>query len=258
MLALIKPIFAIVTFAGKAKIRASLDEEKFQNQKGLNDLIDDMKVNDKLARPTRPDLALEAVNEVFSVGNGDRPDSRNVMIFFTDGGKHKESKPFSEVIPPLEEKGVDRVAVGIGRKIKQEELANIAGSPDRIVNAASFDELDEKLDLIRETTCSKFLFVCQSLDKYCTLASENCCYMRDNRVPLVLFGGTPGGGEGRRLGCGGGGTSSGGEWNTWSLGRSNTSCGREGLRPGDRGLGGTPGGTWMARTLENLHTYVMF
>ena len=34
--------------------------------------------------------------------------------------------------------------------------------------------------------------------------------MRDNRVPLVLFGGTPGGGEGRRLGCGGGGTSSGG------------------------------------------------
>ena len=97
-----KTHIAIVTFAGKATVRASLDEEKFQNQKGLNDLIDDMKANDKLARPTRPDLALEAVNEVFSIGNGDRPDSPNVMIFFTDGGKHKHSKPYSEVIPPLE------------------------------------------------------------------------------------------------------------------------------------------------------------
>ena len=59
----------------------------------------------------------------------------------------------------FQEKGVHRVAVGIGKKIKQEELEKIAGSPDRVVNAASFDELDEQLDRIRETTCSEFLFL---------------------------------------------------------------------------------------------------
>ena len=56
----------------------------------------------------------------------------------------------------FQEKGVHRVAVGVGRKINQEELENIAGSRDRIVKAASFDELDENLDRIRETTCSEF------------------------------------------------------------------------------------------------------
>ena len=59
----------------------------------------------------------------------------------------------------FQEKGVHRVAVGIGKNIKQEELEKIAGSPDGIVNAASFDELDEQLDNIRETTCSEFLIL---------------------------------------------------------------------------------------------------
>ena len=59
----------------------------------------------------------------------------------------------------FQQKGIQRVAVGIGRKIEQEELETIAGSPDRVVNAASFDELDKQLDDIRETTCSEFLFI---------------------------------------------------------------------------------------------------
>ena len=53
-------------------------------------------------------------------------------------------------------KGVHRVAVGIGKKIKQEELETIAGSPGRVVTADSFEELDKQVDNIRETTCSEF------------------------------------------------------------------------------------------------------
>ena len=97
-----KTHISIVTFAGEAEVRASLDDARFQSQKGLNDLIDEMKANDRLGNPTRTDLALEVVsNEVFTVESGDRPDSPNVMIVFTDGGKHENSKPYSEVIPPL-------------------------------------------------------------------------------------------------------------------------------------------------------------
>ncbi|KAL9970173.1 hypothetical protein ACROYT_G022503 [Oculina patagonica] len=150
-----KTHISIVTFAGDATVRASLDDPRFQSKKGLNDLIDEMKAKDKLGNPTRTDIALEVVNnEVFTAKNGDRPESPDVMIVFTDGGKHKKSKPYRKVLPPLEKKGIHRVAVGIGKKIKQDELETIAGSPDRVVNAESFEKLDEQLDNIRETTCS--------------------------------------------------------------------------------------------------------
>ena len=98
-----KTHISIVTFAGNADVRASLDDARFHSQKGLNDLIDEMEDKDKLGSPTRTDIALKVVNkEVFTVGNGDRPDSPNVLIVFTDGATHRRSKPYSKVIPPLE------------------------------------------------------------------------------------------------------------------------------------------------------------
>lgn len=93
---------SIVTYHNKGQVRASFDDAKYQSQKGLNDLLDEMKAKDKLGNPTRTDIALEVVNkEVFNTKNGDRPDSPNVMIVFTDGATHKKSKPYSQVLPPL-------------------------------------------------------------------------------------------------------------------------------------------------------------
>ena len=61
-----------------------------------------MKARDKLGGITRTDLALETVgNEVFTTTIGDRPNSPNVMIVFTEGVTHKKSKPYSEVLTPL-------------------------------------------------------------------------------------------------------------------------------------------------------------
>ena len=62
-----------------------------------------MKKKDNLGNPTRTDNALKVVGEdVFNEKNGDRPESPNVMIIFTDGGTHKSSKPYSTVLPTLE------------------------------------------------------------------------------------------------------------------------------------------------------------
>ena len=97
-----KTRISIVTYHNNAKVRVSFDDAKLQSQKGLNDLLDEMKAKDKLGNPTRTDIALEVVNkEVFNTKNGDRPDSPNVMIVFTDGATHKKSKPYSQVLPPL-------------------------------------------------------------------------------------------------------------------------------------------------------------
>ena len=97
-----KTRISIVTYHKTGQVRASFDDTKYQNQEGLNKLLDEMIANDKLGNPTRTDIALEVVNnEVFNAKNGDRPDSPNVMIVFTDGATHKSSKPYSEVLPPL-------------------------------------------------------------------------------------------------------------------------------------------------------------
>lgn len=98
-----KTRFSIVTYAGKAKVRVSLDDSKYQSQEALQQLLQDMKDKDKLGNPTRTDIALKTVgDEVFVEKNGDRPESANIMIIFTDGGTHSSSKPYDTVIPTLE------------------------------------------------------------------------------------------------------------------------------------------------------------
>ena len=74
----------------------------------------------------------------------------------------------------IQAEGVQRIAVGIGKKINSDELETIAGSPDRVVNAESFDKLDKELDEIREVSCRKLL-TCQ----------------RDSRLSPVREGGRP-------------------------------------------------------------------
>lgn len=53
-----------------------------------------------------------------------------------------------------------RIAVGIGKDIKSSELEEIAGDPNRVVNAKSFSALENQLAKIREITCSKYFFNC--------------------------------------------------------------------------------------------------
>lgn len=98
-----KTHFSIVTYSKDAKIRVSLDDPKYHSVEALHDLLDEMKDKDKLGNPTRTDNALKTVGEkVFVEKNGDRPESPNIMIIFTDGGTHKSSKPYSTVLPTLD------------------------------------------------------------------------------------------------------------------------------------------------------------
>ena len=98
-----KTHFSIVTYAKDAKVRVSFNDPKYQSKAALRALIEEMKKKDKLRNPTRTDNALKVVGEdVFNEKNGDRPESPNVMIIFTDGGTHKSSKPYNTVLPTLE------------------------------------------------------------------------------------------------------------------------------------------------------------
>jgi len=147
--------FSIVTYADTAKVRVSFDDPKYHSQEALQGLLGNMKAKDKLGSPTRTDKALKLVGEeVFVTAKGDRPESPNIMIIFTDGGTHKTSESYDTVLPTLEAKGVHRVAVGIGKDIKTSELEIIAGDKSRVINAESFEDLSNQLDDIREASCN--------------------------------------------------------------------------------------------------------
>lgn len=97
-----KTHFSIVTYDKKAEVRVSLDDPEYHSKEALKDILESMK-GERLGNPTRTDIALETVaKQVFVDENGDRPDSPNVMIIFTDGNTHIKSKPYTEVLPPLE------------------------------------------------------------------------------------------------------------------------------------------------------------
>ena len=48
-----------------------------------------------------------------------------------------------------------RVAVGIGKKIHRSELEKIADSSNRVIKAENFEDLNKKLEAIREAVCNK-------------------------------------------------------------------------------------------------------
>ena len=94
---------AVVSFAGNAKVKAKLDSPAAHSKEGMMKLLDRMK-KEKLSQPTRTDKALELVfNNVLTSANGDRPNSPDVIVVFTDGGLHYTAKPYSEVIPQVSE-----------------------------------------------------------------------------------------------------------------------------------------------------------
>ena len=76
--------FSIISFAKEAAIRVRFSDP--QDMESLKRKFEEMK-SDTRTKPTRLDKALEKVNEAFS-DPGNRVDSPDVMIIFTDGKTH--------------------------------------------------------------------------------------------------------------------------------------------------------------------------
>ena len=118
-----KTHFSIVTYAKDAEVRVSLDDPKYHSNEALEDLLDEMKEKDKLGSPTRTDVALKTVGEEVFVGeNGDRQESPNILIVFTDGKTSKSSQPYDTVIPKLEVR-----TCMLGQTAKLERIRNFRG-----------------------------------------------------------------------------------------------------------------------------------
>ncbi|XP_078348187.1 uncharacterized protein LOC144633234 isoform X3 [Oculina patagonica] len=144
--------FGVITYSTDSRL-----EFDFANAK-YHDIVELKKRVMEISFPgrwTRTDKALEmAANKLFTDAGGDRNDKPNILIVLTDGKTNRGSKPYPEVLQPLQERGVRTVAVGIGYGINQEELIQIAMNDNQyVVQVHNFDALKDKLQMILDESC---------------------------------------------------------------------------------------------------------
>lgn len=100
----------------------------------------------------RLDSALDFLdNFVFTTNTGDRPDARNVAVFFTDGIIQGHPN-ISQIVSTLKDhKKVDMITVSVGSQIHAQVLYQIAGPT--MVMCSSFQEGKTKIEHVTSLIC---------------------------------------------------------------------------------------------------------
>ncbi|CAH1796764.1 unnamed protein product, partial [Owenia fusiformis] len=111
--------------------------------------------------------ALEAVRDIyFTKENGDRGSFKNVMIVATDGNSYEGKKVDKEMLSnqtialgtELRERGVMSMVIALPKRKKgalvgMNEWLGIAGDPKNVLYMNSFEELENKTQLIADKSC---------------------------------------------------------------------------------------------------------
>ena len=89
-----------IVYHTKALLQFNLAKSEYHNLSKLQAAIRALKYT---GGGTRTDLALEAAaNRIFSAAGGDRQDAANVLVVLTDGKTNRGSKPYKDVLAPLQ------------------------------------------------------------------------------------------------------------------------------------------------------------
>ena len=129
----------VVTFSYYAKLTIKLSDNS-----DTASFLEATKKIPLMRSQTYIDRALQVADaELFNEENGDRRDVPNFIVLLTDG---KQTKSVFATSPSfqaakLRDRGVTIFAIGIGRSVDEIELASIAGSPENMLLADSFEEL---------------------------------------------------------------------------------------------------------------------
>ncbi|KAL9975345.1 hypothetical protein ACROYT_G012498 [Oculina patagonica] len=162
----------MISFNDDAELLFDFKDNRYHSNKQLKKRI--AKIPVKLQQQTRTDLALTlAKKKLFTKAGGDRSDVPNALIIFTDGKStakpwQKGYVPLSDTVGILTEVGIhpDTVgiltgdkdvytyAVGIGRKIRERELAQLAGDKGDYSRVGDFDHLNTILETLKTSTCA--------------------------------------------------------------------------------------------------------
>ncbi|XP_074626092.1 coadhesin-like [Acropora palmata] len=143
---------SMIFYAKEATLLFNLTDVQFQSNKAIKKKINSL--SDRLYGVTRTDLALMKAHDHMFQRVHDRPKRPNVLLVFTDGNTAAESAPYSETVPPLEDKGVNIIAIGIGSNIDKKELEKIAGERGTVVRVPNFELLSDELNGMLKKVCT--------------------------------------------------------------------------------------------------------
>jgi len=138
-------------YSTHTKVLHTLTDPKYYNQKALQQAARDVPY---LKGGTRTDKALTTASNKFFDAKSDRPNIPNVLIVFTDGNTNRNSEPYYKVLPPLKEKKVKVMAVGIGERVDDSELKAIAmGINKNAFHVSNFDQLISNMNELLDEAC---------------------------------------------------------------------------------------------------------
>ncbi|XP_064631743.1 collagen alpha-3(VI) chain-like [Lineus longissimus] len=91
---------------------------------------------------------------MFTNANGDRPGVKNIAVVISDGNSRDSASTVLEAAL-ARDANITMIAIGIGSKVDQQELNDIASDPDRkyAFDISTFDALGTFKDTLAETTC---------------------------------------------------------------------------------------------------------
>lgn len=92
--------FGVITYSTNSNLEFDLANPKYHDVVELKKRVMEIKYPGQW---TRTDRALEmAAQKLFTSAGGDRNDKANILIVFTDGKTNRGSKPYPEVLQPLQ------------------------------------------------------------------------------------------------------------------------------------------------------------
>ena len=94
-------------------------------------------------------------DDMFTSGNGDRQDARNIAIVITDGNSNVDEERTIPAAIDARLRGIHIVVVAIGTQLNQLELRGIASQPPgaTLYNARSWRDLPGQLRALVAATC---------------------------------------------------------------------------------------------------------
>ena len=92
--------FGVITYSTNSRLEFDFANAKYHKIVELKKRVMEIRYPGQW---TRTDKALEmAAQKLFTVAGGDRKDKPNILIVLTDGKTNRGSKPYPEVLQPLQ------------------------------------------------------------------------------------------------------------------------------------------------------------
>ena len=144
---------SVVTFSSRSELSIKFSDHSTTSS--FNSAVDAIPLMGLL---TRIDRALRTTQrEMFLTANGARTGIPKILVLITDGAQTRK-RNYEEpalIAAELRNSGIYLVVVGVGTKVKRDELVSIAGDEKRVFTSASFEELitDDFIEKIALVTC---------------------------------------------------------------------------------------------------------